>query len=72
MSYWNHRVMRRVFTLPNGEIEYQLGIYEIYYDDNGNVNGWTQEPVAVVGDDLEWTLNKMQECLGKPILEYEE
>lgn len=41
MSHWNHRVMRR--TQPD---EIWDAIYEVYYDENGNVIGWTESPAS--------------------------
>ena len=65
MSSWNHRVL--AFNYPK-EIIFQ--ICEVYYDKDGNPNGYTEKG-DVVGNswsDLEWVLKKMRECLEKPIL----
>ena len=37
--------MRREYE-SGGETEIVDEIYEVYYDDNGRVNGWTQDPVG--------------------------
>ena len=63
---WNYRIIQ---TEENGEIF--LNIHEVYYDKNGIPNGYTENPVTVSGEvveDLKWVLNKMIECLDKPIL----
>lgn len=72
---WNHRVMRH----ESGPIGFcddgcWYGIHEVYYDEQGNVDGYTKDAL-VTGDnieDLKWALQKMLECLEKPVLEYEE
>jgi hypothetical protein len=63
---WNHRVLAHEHK---GEIYFD--IHEVYYDDNGTPNGYTENPVSVGGESLKgigWTLNRMKECLKKPIL----
>jgi len=42
MSHWNHRVMR--MTTEQGEVIDQ--IHEVYYKDDGTVDGWTQDGVS--------------------------
>ena len=44
MSHWNYRVMNR-----NGD----LAVYSVYYDDDGKVKGWSQEPAALSGPSVE-------------------
>ena len=41
---WNHRIMR-VMSDDGNTAHY--GIYEVYYDDEGNVEGWTESPTDV-------------------------
>ena len=63
---WNHRIIQ---TEHKGEV--YLNIHEVYYDKNGVPNGYTANPISVSGEtleDLEWVLNKIKECLSKPIL----
>ncbi len=64
---WNHRILAKKYE--SGEIEFQ--IHEVYYDIKGKPNGYTANPIAIIGDslsDIKWTLNKMIECCDKPIL----
>ena len=42
MSHWNHRVMRRVYQ--DGDVVDE--VYEVYYNDDGSIEGWTQDPVT--------------------------
>lgn len=46
---WNYRVMRR--EVAPGEFEY--GIYEVYYDDEGNVSGYTKNSMTPTVDSVE-------------------
>ncbi len=64
---WNHRVLAKIYS--SGDVEFN--IHEVYYDERGEPNGYTENPVSIGGDDiksLRWQLNKMKECLKKPIL----
>jgi hypothetical protein len=64
---WNHRVL--AFKQDDGDL--YLRIHEVYYDDNKQPNGYTANPVSLGCEDLSglsWTLNKMKECLKKPVL----
>ena len=78
MSYWNHRVMRRTYVSP---IETNVidEIYEVYYYDDGTINGWTNDPVGpmfyVDEDDgqssIRDDIQRMMEACDKPTLDYE-
>ena len=63
---WNHRILA---TEHKGEIF--LNIHEVYYNDKGVPDSYTANPVSVSGEtleDLKWVLEKMKDCLSKPIL----
>ena len=66
---WDHRIMKRTF--PN-EVLYQ--IHEVFYDDEDNVDGWTENPVTVSGIDME-DLKKGYKLIGtafeKPVLDWD-
>ena len=67
---WNHRLVKH--SSKHGD---WLQIHEVYYDSDGNVNGITKEAIEVLGEDvrgIELTLEKMKECLSKPILNYDD
>ena len=71
MSHWNYRVMKR----RNGLGGYEYGIYEVYYDDNGNIEGWTEDPMTPTGsseDDLRDELEIMKAALNNETLIYKE
>lgn len=64
---WNYRVLDR---------DGYLAIYEVYYDDEGNVRGYTENPTYPRGyegdlDELKTQLELYCEALDKPILKYE-
>lgn len=49
-------------------------IHEVFYDANGNVNGWTEEPVHPMGESALGLLDDiklMLEAFNRPILDYE-
>lgn len=61
---------------PCGTVE--VNIYEVYYDENGIPNAYTENPVSAGGydiklngvDDVRKTLELMLKALDKPILWY--
>ena len=62
---WNHRILAHECK---GEV--YLQIHEVYYDEEGKPNSYT-EPIPVGSETVKgitWTLNKMLECRAKPIL----
>lgn len=61
---WNYRVVRDLFS--------QYGIYEVYYDEGGNISAWTggpEEPFGESLDELEENLKQMSMALLLPVLE---
>jgi hypothetical protein len=68
---WNYRVMKR----KNDSGEYDFGIYEVYYDDNGEIISSTvnsMTPVCPSEEDLAYELTLMQEAFKKETLIYKE
>jgi len=45
---WNYRIIRH-----KGEVSEWLAIHEVFYDDEGNPDGCTENPIHIIGDDLE-------------------
>ena len=71
MSHWNYRVMKR--NVGNGE--YDFGIYEVYYDDKGQVQGWTKEsmtPTCPSEQGLLAEIELMKEAFKKETIVYVE
>lgn len=64
--------MRRSGHFEKGVDHY--GIYEVYYDDNGDIDGWTEttmEPSGESLDDLKEDMRYMCAALENPVLDYE-
>ena len=78
MNHWNYRVMRRTYTNDFGA-ETIDEIYEVHYDDNDNVTGWTEGPggpsyyVGVGAEDtsIRDDIQRMMEACDKTTLDYE-
>ena len=67
---WNFRVVKK--TLRDHS---EIGIYSVYYDLDGEPNGVSMDPQYVMGysvEDLADTLRLMEECLDKPVLNWED
>lgn len=67
---WNYRIICEIFK-TNGPIEYYYGIREVYYDKDGNINGWTDNLVGIGGydyNDLKLDFELYKEAFNKPIL----
>jgi hypothetical protein len=72
MSHWNYRIMRT----PTGYADepFFFAIHEVYYDDSGKPNGWT-DAVSVCSDTIEGLrdmLTMFAAALEKPPIETEE
>lgn len=76
-NYWNYRIMRKKHS--TGEEEYF--IHEVYYDEEDNVIGWTEEPTYVYSsmvdldsstphEEMRKVIDMMQTALHKPILDF--
>ena len=66
---WNYRVVKKKY---NDYVSY--GIHEVFYDDNGNIEGCTEEPIDVSADSLEElkeVYNMMAEAFEQEVVEYE-
>ena len=68
---WNYRVMKR--EVSKGEFEF--GIYEVYYNEDSTIKGYTQDsivPVVDSADGLKHELGIMLKAFDKDVLNYEE
>lgn len=67
---WNHRVVKtKDDTFMDGS---SYAIHEVYYDDDGNVDGMSRNPQPIIAEsitDLRWILERMLESLDKEIIE---
>lgn len=68
---WNYRVTRTHVTTPDGP----QNVYEIreaYYDENGQVTSWSENPIAPYGEtwhELAEDLVKMQRAISMAIID---
>ena len=72
MTTWNYRIVRRIDPLSASG--YWLGIYEAYYDDEGNCDALTEDAISVEGETLESLhadYRLFAEAFTKPVLDYE-
>ncbi len=70
MMTWNYRIMKRKDEIG----EYEFGIYEVYYDENGNVSCWTEKsliPTNTTAEDLFQDMTIMMEAFKKSTLNYD-
>jgi hypothetical protein len=49
-------------------------IYEVYYNQDGTINGITEEPIRIreeTVDDLRKTVERLTKCLNNPVIDYD-
>lgn len=71
---WNHRIIRHIEQRTHMDDGIYYAIHEVYYDEDGKVNGWTEEPIRIMEeslDDLKVTLQRLIESLDKPVIDYD-
>jgi len=73
MTTWNHRVIHKIQTGPQGSSVDYYEIHEVYYNEDGKPTSVTLEAVVPYGespDELKDDFERMQEAFSKPILDY--
>lgn len=71
---WNHRIIRHIKPRTHMDDAIYYAIHEVYYDENGKVNGWTEDPIEIMEeslDDLKITIQRLEKCLNSPAIDYE-
>ena len=74
---WNYRVCRKRFEGFNPDLhdpddEYSYGIYEVYYNDDGDIWANSMEPMEPYGTSLESIkecFSLMQQAFTKPLID---
>lgn len=70
---WNYRLTKE--TIHNrylAEPEILFGIREVFYDENGNISGFSEEPDVISDsiDGMKDILTKMLKSCNKPVIDY--
>ncbi len=68
MSFWNHRVIHR-YNEEHDSHTYH--IHEVYYDDDGSIEGWTEKAMEPFGEtpaELREDIRHFIKAFQKPIL----
>lgn len=63
--YWNHRI------IEHNEVEFYEAIHEVYYNEDGSIQGWTENPVSIMKyeeDSWEKIVEWIKVALSKPVL----
>lgn len=60
---WDYRVMKHV-THFQDSVETWYGIHEVFYNQDGKIVAWTQEPIDVVGDSYMEILETLERMLN--------
>jgi len=66
---WNYRIIRRTFG--SNEL-YQ--VHEVYYDDDGCIKSWTENPIIPAGEtpeELKEDFFKQLQAFEHPFLDYD-
>lgn len=42
---WNYRIIKHDIKTPT-----YFAIHEVYYDDRGNIDNWTEAPIEIIGE----------------------
>jgi hypothetical protein len=69
MSTWNYRVLRKTHTDANAA---SYDIHEVYYREDGEIDGWTAESVRPYGEmmeELREDLRYLLHAFRRPVLE---
>jgi len=72
MTHWNHRVIVKHENAGTGYDETTKGIYEVFYDDNGDIEMWSEHPSALLiyeGETFTMMLERFETAVGKIWLE---
>jgi len=62
MSNWNYRIMRSKFTERGNDIDY-YGIYEVYYNNNGQIVAWSAKSMCPEQESAEELIEMLEMML---------
>ncbi len=69
---WRYQIMRHKYETPGINGEYSFQIHEVYLDDNGEVDTWTEdgmEPFGESPEELRECYDMMKEAFDMPVLD---
>lgn len=69
---WNYRLLKKAVTW--GSADYVVyGIHEVYYDENGTVESWTENEVTLGSyestEEVKQSMELIRKAFSKPLLE---
>lgn len=67
---WNYRVIKYDHRPDYNGDEPWFAIHEVYYDEDGKPTSVTENASTVSGEDLKWVVERMQEAVSKPVLNW--
>lgn len=53
---WNHRIIKHDIKKPA-----YFAIHEVFYEEDGKINGWTQDPIDISGESREEILRILKQ-----------
>jgi hypothetical protein len=68
---WNYRIMKREVSTN----EFEFGIYEVYYNEDGTIKSWTKDSLVPVVDSsggLKFEMESMFKAFDKEVVQYKE
>ena len=82
MSHWNYRMVwhkaGQLEENPDLKWDDYLAMHEVHYNDAGEIENMTKNPVTVMGDEgkdslnsIRWVLEKMEEATHKPVIDFD-
>lgn len=68
--HWNYRIVQKEYADPLEEIDYE--IHEVYYDENGEMESMTEQPVSFHASTVIGLAKMMLDALKKPVIVWDE
>jgi len=64
MSSWNNRVIKHTYTHQDGTTEDWFGVHEVFYNKEGQILYFTEDPVAPNGETYEDLIKDIEQMLA--------
>lgn len=72
MSHWNYRICKETYSPGTEHEDTTFSLREVYYDENNNITGYTENPVGLVADSVDGfsdIISKIQEAINKSVVD---